>query len=208
VNNHAKGDALFVAYVGPSMNPTLREPEMVEILPYGSRPIQVGDVIFFTSPEADRPVVHRIVSVTATGIRTRGDNNPQEDNFVLQPGDIEGQVVAAWRGQKRREIVGGWRGRLASRWLRWRHIIDRKVSPLLHSVYHAMARQGIFIRLLPARFRPRVVAFQTSSQDRLQLLMGRHVIGRYDGRLKQWQIQRPFRLFVNEKVLLKTQNRH
>ena len=96
----------FAAYVGPSMNPTLREPEIMEIMPYDSRPLRVGDVAFFLPPEADQPVVHRIVRVTPAGISTLGDNNTQEDAFLLQPKSIKGQVVAAWRGQKAAEDRG------------------------------------------------------------------------------------------------------
>jgi hypothetical protein len=35
----------------------------------------------------------------------------------------------------------------------------------------------------------------------LKLLMGRQMVGHYDYRLDKWQIQRPFRLFVNERTL-------
>ena len=55
-NGHVPGATFFAAYVGPSMNPTLREPEMMEVLPYDSRPLRVGDVAFFLPPEAEQPV--------------------------------------------------------------------------------------------------------------------------------------------------------
>ncbi|RPJ55627.1 MAG: S26 family signal peptidase [Acidobacteria bacterium] len=195
----------FAAYFGPSMNPTLREPEMMEIMPYDSRPFRVGDVAFFLAPKADQPVVHRIVRVTPAGISTLGDNNTREDTFLLQPKDIKGQVVAAWRGQKRRKIAGGLQGRLTSRWLRWRRVPDRGVSHLLHPLYDALSHRGLIARLLPAPLRPRVVVFQTQGQDQFRLLLGQHIIGRYDDRKRQWQIQRPFRLFVDERVLQRQQ---
>lgn len=200
-NGNVPEAMFFAAYVGPSMNPTLREPEMMEIMPYDSRPLRVGDVAFFLSPEADRPVVHRIVRVTPAGISTLGDNNTQEDIFLLQPKDIKGQVKAAWRGQKRRKIAGGLQGRLTSRRLRWRRVLDRGVSSLLHPLYHALSHCGLIARLLPAPFRPRVVVFQTQGRDQFQLLLGQRIIGRYDDQKRQWQIQRPFRLFVDERVL-------
>jgi signal peptidase I len=115
-NRNIPGTMFFAAYVGPSMNPTLREPEMLEIVPNDNRPLRVGDVVFFLPPQNDQPVVHRIVRVTPAGMSTLGDNNTQEDTFLLQPKDIKGQVVAAWRGQKRRKIAGGLQGRLTSRW--------------------------------------------------------------------------------------------
>jgi hypothetical protein len=197
----------FAAYVGPSMNPTLREPEMMEIMPYDSRPLRAGDVAFFLSPEADQPVVHRIVRVTPAGISTLGDNNTQEDTFLLQPKDIKGQVVASWRGQKRRKIVGGLRGRLTSRWLRWRRVLDRNVSSLLHPLYQALSHWGLIAWLVPAPFRPRVVLFHARGRDQFQLLLGQRIIGRYDDQRRQWQIQRPFQLFVDGRVLPRQQDK-
>lgn len=191
----------FAAYAGSSMSPTLREPEMLEIAPYGDRPVRVGDVVFFLPPEADQPVVHRVVRVTPAGISTLGDNNVREDAFLLQPENIQGRVVAAWRGQRRRTIAGGLRGRLTSRGLRWGLCLCRGASPVLNPLYQALSRRGWIARLLPPAFRPRVVVFHTRSRDQFQLLMGRRVIGRYDDYRLQWQIQRPFHLLVDGRAL-------
>jgi len=206
-NGNVPGAMFFAAYVGSSMNPTLREPEIMEVMPYDSRPLRVGDVAFFLPSEADRPVVHRIVRVTPAGISTRGDNNTREDTFLLQPKDIKGQVVAAWRGQKRRKIAGGLQGRLTSRWLRWRRLLDRGVSPLLHSLYQALSHWGLIARLVPAPFRPRVVVFHAQGRDQFQLLLGQRIIGRYDDYRHQWQIQRPFQLFVDGRALPRQQDK-
>ncbi len=200
-NGNVPGAMFFAAYVGPSMNPTLREPEIMEIMPYDRRPLRVGDVAFFLSPETDQPVVHRIIRVTPAGISTLGDNNTQEDAHLLQPKSIKGQVVAAWHGQKRRKIAGGLQGRLTSRWLRWRRILDRGVSPLLHPLYQALSYRGLIARLVPAPFRPRVVVFHAQGRDQFQLLLGQRIIGRYDDYRHQWRIQRPFHLFVDGRVL-------
>jgi hypothetical protein len=79
------GGIFFAAYVGPSMNPTLQEPEVMEIMPYCNRPMHAGDVIFFLPPEGDQPVVHRVVRVTPAGISTRGDNNAGTMPFSCSP---------------------------------------------------------------------------------------------------------------------------
>jgi hypothetical protein len=197
----------FAAYVGPSMNPILREPEMMEIMPYDSRPLRVGDVAFFLSPEAEQPVVHRIVRVTPAGISTLGDNNTQEDTFLLQPKDIKGQVVAAWRGQKRRKIAGGLQGRMTSHWLRWRRVFDRNVSPLLHPLYQALSHRALIAWLVPAPFRPRIVVLNAQGRDQFQLLLRQRIIGRYDDQKHQWQIQRPFHLFVDGRALPRQQDK-
>jgi len=206
-SEHVSGAMFFAVYVGPSMNPTLREPEIMEIFPYDKRPFRVGDVVFFLRTESNQGVVHRIVRVTAEGISTLGDNNTHEDAALLQPKNIKGQVVAALRGQKRRKIAGGILGRLTSFWLRRRRVIDRGVSPLLHPIYQSLSYRGAFMRILPVRFRPRVVVFHSRTQEYFQLLMGQRVIGRYNEQSQEWHIQRPFQLFVDGKVLPKQQAR-
>jgi hypothetical protein len=197
----------FAAYAGPSMNPTLREPEIMEIMPYDSRSIRSGDVIFFLSPKADQPVVHRIIRITPGGIFTLGDNNTKEDAFLLQPKSIKGRVVAAWRGQKRRKIAGGLPGRLSRRWLSWRRVLDRGLSPLLHPFYQALSYRGLIARVLPPPLRPRVVVFRAQGREQFQLLLRQRIIGRYDERRQQWQIQRPFHLFVDGGALPGQQDR-
>ena len=191
----------FAAYVGPSMNPTLREPEVMEIIPYDSRPAHVGDVVYFLPPATDQPVVHRIIRVTPHGISTCGDNNNREDPALVQPVNIKGRVVAAWRGQQRRRIAGGRLGRMTSRWFRWQHLIDRRVSPLLHPVYRLLSYRGLFARLLPPSFRPQVVIFRGQGQDQFQLQIRHRIIGRFDNHRHQWQIQRPFHLLVDATAL-------
>ena len=206
-NAAVPGAAFFATYVGPSMNPTLREPQLVEVLPYEHRQMLVGDVILFLPPGLEQPVIHRIVRVTPAGIATLGDNNAQEDDYLLQAASIQGQVVAAWRGQQRRKIAGGLRGRLTSGWFRWRHVLDLGVSPLLHPIYRSLTHAGLLARLLPVAFRPRVVVFHIQGQDQAHLLWGARTIGRYDDRMQAWQIQRPFHLLVDGRALPRQQDR-
>jgi hypothetical protein len=200
-NRNSDATVFFAAYVGRSMNPTLRYPEVMEIKPCDGGALCAGDVAFFLPSEAGQPVVHRIIRVTPAGIFTRGDNNTMEDAGLLQPTDIKGQVVAVWRGRKRREIAGGVPGQLTSRWLRWRRVLDRGVSHLLHPIYYALSRRGWIARLLPAPFRPRVVVFETKANRQFRLLLGQHIIGRFDDQKRQWEIQRPFRVLVDERAL-------
>ena len=206
-NNTKKptGTMFFASYVGPSMNPTLREPEIMEIMPYDSMPLRVGDVVFFLPPETDHMVVHRIIRVTPAGISTLGDNNTQEDTLLLQPKSIKGQVVAAWRGQKRRKIAGGSQGRLTSCWHHWRRTLDHGLSLLLHPPYQFLSHWGLIAWVLPASLRPRVVVFHARGRDQFQLLLGKRIIGRYDEQRQLWQIQRPFQLFVNVRALPRQQ---
>lgn len=207
-NGNSPGNMFFAAYVGPSMNPTLREPEIMEIMPYDSTPFRVGDVVFFLLPETDHRVVHRIIRVTPAGISTLGDNNTQADALLLQPKSIKGRVVAAWRGQKRRKIAGGYTGWLTGCWLHWRRTLDHRLSLLLHPLYQVLSHRGVIAWVLPTSFRPRVVVFHAQGRDQFQLLLGQRIIGRYDEQRQLWQIQRPYRLFVDVSALPRQQGKN
>ncbi len=190
----------FCVHTGSSMNPTLCGLDLLEIVPYGKWPVRVGDVILFLPPEEDQLVVHRIVRVTSKGICSRGDNSTSNDPWLLQPADISGRVVAVWRAQKRRRITGGWAGWLGVYLIRWQCLlVQRFFFPLLRPIYHFLVHRGIMHRLLPSRFRARIVIFQANGNSHLRLLLGRHVIGWYDAEQIQWYIQCPFRLFVDPK---------
>jgi len=186
----------FAAYTGPSMNPTLVEPELLEVQPYVNRAPQIGDVIYFHAPD-ERDIVHRITAITREGIRTRGDNNPRDDPWLVESSTLVGRVVAAHRGNARRTIFGGRAGIAQHYFLRaWRRV-NARVSRQLHAPYRQLARAGILRTLVPGRWRPRVVTFH---ETRL-LMMGTRIIGRYDAQRRVWHIQRPFRLFVDEAEL-------
>jgi SynChlorMet cassette protein ScmC len=194
-------DSIHVAYTGPSMNPTLREPDLLEVVPYDDRQVCAGDVIYFEPPEGEREIVHRVVRVTPDGIRTRGDNSPTDDPYRLRTAHIIGQVVAAQRGSKQRRIAGGRRGTLLGYVARARRAANRGISRLLHGAYHALAGSGLFRRLPPLRLRPRLVVFQSNRERTFKLVMGRREAGRYDNGRRRWIIRRPFRLFVDESRL-------
>lgn len=194
--------AMFVAaYTGSSMYPTLREPEMMEILPYGNQPVRAGDVVFFRSPDGGPPVVHRVTRVAPEGLTTLGDNNPAADAARLPPGNIQGRVVAVWRGTKRRPISGGRPGLLRSLCLRGCRRLGRSALPALQPLYQCLSRRGWIARVLPPRLRPRIVVFHTRGQDQHLLLLGKRLIGRYDENRRQWQIKRPFHLLVEGRAL-------
>jgi hypothetical protein len=182
------------------MNPTLCELDLLEVVPYTDRSPQAGDVVLFVSPGGEQLVVHRIVRVEASGLRTRGESNSLDDPYTLAERDLIGQVVAAWRGRRRR-IRGGRVGLTQAQWIRWLQAADRALSCLLHPLYCALAASGLLRRLVPARLRPRVVRFVVDGQQQLRLLVGHQVVGQYDPRRQQWQIRRPYRLLVDEATL-------
>ena len=194
---------LIVSYSGSSMNPTLRHPDLLEVLPYSGQPIQPGDVAYFHSPADDLKIIHRVVRVTAEGIRTRGDSNTGEDPFLLSREDIIGRVAAAWRNGKRRKISRGIRGKCsgygAILWHRW----SNALSYTLRGAYRALAASGLFRHLLPSSLQPRVFEFRQPCQQPSihKVMIKGHVIGHYDDWKKLWVIKRPWRLIIDESKL-------
>jgi len=191
----------YLTYAGSSMNPTLRRPDVIEVSLYLGRSVPVGDVVLFRSPDNQEYVVHRVIRITEQGMRTRGDNSENEDPFVLAPGDVTGQVIAAWRGQTRRAIAGGRVGQVTGHWARWQLAADRSAERLFSPL------GGIFVRwralrfLVPARLKPRVVVFEAGQSRSWQVLTGSTVVGRYDFARRQWCVKWPFRPFVDESSL-------
>jgi SynChlorMet cassette protein ScmC len=203
-------DSRRLVYTGASMNPTLVEPELLQVEPYRSQRVTPGDIVCFKSPDGDMTVVHRVVSVERERveddspkehIRTRGDNNAWNDAWALPASQVIGRVTAAQRGTRKRKVHGGWRGFATLRWERLGQGIRRRAGRVPHKLYGLLAGLGPFDRLLPRSVRPRLVRFDARYRVFLKLLMGGQTVGQYDDRREEWRIRRPFNLFINRQSL-------
>jgi signal peptidase I len=96
-----------IVYSGPSMNPTLQAPDLLDVVPYDGGQPAVGDVICFIPPGDEKIVVHRIIRITGSGIQTQGDNNPSADTALFQENRIIGRVIGATRGNHPKRIASG-----------------------------------------------------------------------------------------------------
>ncbi len=194
----------FCAHDGSSMNPTLCQRDLLEVAPYGPLAPRIGDVVLCLPPGADRAVVHRVTTLSAEGIRTRGDNNGNDDPWLLRPGDIVGRVIAAHRASRRRAIHGGrlgcgwalavcWVARLRRRMLPALRPLRALVSPVLSG----LGRMPV----LPRAWRPRVVALGPPDRAIYRLMVGTWLAGQFDITSRRWIIRRPFRLWVDPSAL-------
>jgi hypothetical protein len=181
------------------MNPLLRRGDSLLVVPYGSQPIQPGDVVVFPDPQSGRQVVHRVMAVNTGGVTTKGDNNPSADGLLLKPEDILGQVQAIYRQGRTLSVPRETPASLplvkAHKWL------DRTISRLLHPVYHRLAQSGLFRGRLAVWMKPRFLCFPRSEGPEWQLWLGRFLIGQKMPHQSSWTIRRPFRLFVDEASL-------
>ena len=83
----------FLAVVtSGSMVPVLEKYDVVIVQRLHLAP-DVGDVVVFDVEESRLPVVHRIISVSDSGIRTKGDARTFQDGWVLQKDQIHGELI-------------------------------------------------------------------------------------------------------------------
>jgi signal peptidase I len=183
--------------VGNSMKPTLSEPMILET--FRSEKYNQGDVVVFKD-QSMKTIVHRIVKLTESGFITRGDNNLTDDAPIVQQ-DILGKVIAAYRGDKQYRVKNGKSGFRAHRYLQVRKSTLRYPLRLLAVFYHLLSGSGFFGYFLPSKYKPRIVQYQN---NQAQLYLGKLLVGKYDVRLQRWMISTPWRIFINEKSLAKS----
>jgi signal peptidase len=201
----SSGDIFICGHIGPSMNPTLNAQDLLEIEPYHNKYPQVGDVILFQPPGHDHYVVHRIHYMSSDGIQTRGDNNCNIDPGLLKTEDIYGRVIARQQGNSCRKIAHGFLGNWVGRYCHARRLLLNQAVKYLGPVYRSLCSSGFLHWLVPVRFKPQVAAFRSDANESYKILLGSRIIGSYDESLLQWQIRRPYRLFVDESTLPKPQ---
>lgn len=130
----------------------------------------------------------------------RGDNNNKVDPWILTPDDIIGRVVSVKRKYRVFPVSGGLRGRVYGFFILRYNMLIRKAPGILHSIYHFVSNTGIFRKLLPLS-NTQILSFKRPNGAELQLVMGKRIIARRLPGSEQWQIRRPFRLFIDEKTL-------
>jgi hypothetical protein len=181
------------------MNPTLMEPELIEVKTISADEIKKGDVILFHRPEDNTNIVHRVVGIPDNSFRTRGDNNRHADSFSVTPDAIIGLAVASWRGSSKRMIHNGNWGRFISWLLLGRIYALMIVGRLLPDAYRFISWicSPLTQRILPGRLQPRIVRYPEHALYRYQLFIGKKFIGRCHATTGAWEIRRPYRLFVD-----------
>lgn len=82
-----------VAVFSESMIPTFFKGDMIIV--YGRGDVKVGDIIVFEVPDRKYPIIHRIISMENGFIKTKGDNNFNEDpeNWRTQVDNVLGKAV-------------------------------------------------------------------------------------------------------------------
>lgn len=92
----------FAIITSDSMDPTFKKGDLVLMQDVLVQP-KVGDIIIFPDPQnyriASQPltITHRIESISADGIKTKGDNNPYVDSWSVSRKMILGKAIVLYR---------------------------------------------------------------------------------------------------------------
>ncbi|GAB6286522.1 MAG: hypothetical protein STSR0009_27230 [Methanoregula sp.] len=190
-----------IVYTGPSMNPTLQAPDLLDVVPYGERTPAVGDVICFPRPGDDQIIVHRVTGISASGIRTRGDNTNRADPWLVEQDRVIGMVTGATRGTRVRKIAGGTSGRIIHRWMRTRSFVLQATGKILHLAKPALVITRASSRLLFGSWKPRIVIFSSRHTRIPKFFFGTSIAGEFSTIRRVWTIRFPFGLLVDETAL-------
>ncbi|KAK7201865.1 signal peptidase type I [Novymonas esmeraldas] len=85
-------EASIVVVLSGSMEPGYQRGDVLLLHHRPEYPVEVGDIIVYTLPRQDIPIVHRVHRIhqrAEDGKRmylTKGDNNVNDDNFLLERG--------------------------------------------------------------------------------------------------------------------------
>jgi hypothetical protein len=183
-----------IYYVGSSMNPLLRNLDMLFYSPYGGKDIKPGDVVVINAP-AGKTVIHRVVSASENGITTMGDNTSSLDSWILKPEQIEGKVVYAIRDTKQFAVHGGLMGRICVEPIRFSNRIARFLCNAARPNV-AFPASGSIEKLITPRLK--ILMFQKPGGIELQLVCWKYAIGKRKSG-ERWRIRMPFRLFLREE---------
>jgi len=192
---------LFFAYRGRSMNPTLWEGDILEVMPYHDASIKAGDIIVFNSPQDETFVVHRVISISSDNIHTKGDNNTHNDEWCLRSPAIIGKVIAATYSKRHRELRGGLLGLILGRWHHSMHEIFRSGIHYIPPIHKLAVSQDILCRLGTYFIGPKIAVFRGNRKSSIMLVSGRRIIGRYNYGKNQWNFNGFYRLFIDEDAL-------
>lgn len=193
---------------GSSMYFTLKPLDRFQFLSYGpNHKMHRGDVVVFVSPAQSYLMAHRIVKIDAQGIKTKGDNNPVVDPWVLTADKIIGRVVYAYRGKKKLRIHGGNAG------IWWAFFVGlicgmrNGIFSLLKPAYYRLIKMRLVNKLFNRMLRVRFFCINASDFE-LHLFLGTRFIGRYSSLNKKWYMLKRYEALINKESLIARYSKH
>jgi signal peptidase len=82
----------FGTVLSGSMEPVFKKGDLVLMQTIYKEP-QIGDIISTSIYGYREPITHRVIEINNYGIRTKGDNNQAQDDWILKKDKIVGKAV-------------------------------------------------------------------------------------------------------------------
>jgi hypothetical protein len=188
------------------MNPTLWDRDLLKVIPYKDKSVQIGDVIVFVSPINGILVAHRVTAVSLSYIRTKGDSNSKEDPWYLSHKTVPGKVVESSHNTKNQKIGGGLSGLLLAKLSNYKHMTFLKSKHFFYPIFQTIHKRNILGRLNNPFIEPMVACFKGKDKNNILLISGKRVVGYYNEKYNEWHIYPIYRLFINEASLPEVEN--
>ncbi len=191
-----------VLYLGSSMNPTLKDLDIVEFVPYRDREMKRGDVVVIQPTDGEeQKVIHRIVTIKGQAIITQGDNNLERDREDLAPSNILGYVTSVRRRNQHLKIQQGMLGYIRFLWINSKKKLHSNLLRSLHYPYQWLYSSESVVRVFSRFLNYRTVVYDGSEKSEIQLFIGSLQIGRLRHGSNTWEIMPPFRFMINPSLL-------
>lgn len=124
-----QGTAVKFRATGNSMQPFIRDGDVVLAVPLGAHSISRGDVLLYTT-QAGKIVVHRVIRKGRNGcLLPKGDAAPWSNESWIDPASVWGRVVRVERHGRQIDATG-----FANRWLGWGYSLLRTVPQRLYVI--------------------------------------------------------------------------
>jgi hypothetical protein len=178
-------------YHGLSMCPTFKPGQVLYVRPEAEG-VQPGDVVVYR--QGDETIVHRVKSVQGTGIHTRGDNNPREDETPIPADQIIGVVEKVDDWGTFHPVASGRKGLWFAR-LRWgMRGMFHKMLPWLGAPYRWLKAS----RWVPRLWRPYITTVQLQTQNGILIKYVVHgkTVATWQPQQSRFTCRRPYDLII------------
>lgn len=179
------------------MLPTFRPGYLLYIRP-DANDISPGDVIVFDNPSENSPTVHRVVSISAKGLITRGDNNRLFDLIPVLTDHLVGRVEMIEDQGRLLPVAGGRRGLCSARlgWgARW---IDRRLRHLFWKPYNTILNCAPIRQILHRWFSPYLTVTHLNTPDGplVKTTFRERTVALWRPQQGHFECRKPYDLFV------------
>jgi signal peptidase I len=187
-----EADCQFV-YHGASMGPTFKPGQLLHIR-LDSKKIMPGDIIVFKGQPDSQRIVHRVVSVSAQGFLTRGDNNKGLDPYLVLADQVIGKVDRMEMQGEQKVVLGGRQG-LWKAQIRWAMLwLDMWFRRMFWRPYGLLRAS----RIVPRIWRPviTVVQLKTEEGSLVKYIYKRRAVAVWDPSNRRFECRKPFDLVI------------